>query len=279
MRRYLAWGLVWLTAVGEPRVGKDLERAGRLDDPAIVEASGIVASRQYPGVFWVHNDSGNPPMLFAVRRDGSLIRAYRVEAPNVDWEDIALDNSGHLYLGDIGNNGERLPIRVIHRFDEPDPNGPAEQPLKPTLSSYYGFPPEGRFNAEGLFIDRGRALVVSKRRDGREAEVFAVRLDPPGNLLRPAMPERVAALPGCVEPATGADLSADGSRLAVVTTKAARVYQTGAEGGWLLVATVPFEADGVEAIAWDGLDLVLASEDRSVYRIAEKTWRAGEPAR
>ena len=273
MRRSIVWGMVWFAAVA----GTSLERIGRLDDPAIVEASGIVKSRKHPGIFWVHNDSGNPPVLFAVKADGSLVRSYRVEAPNVDWEDIALDDSGHLYLGDIGNNDKRLPIRVIYRLDEPDPNSAApgsDKPLKPTSASFYGFPADGRFDAEGLFIDRGKAFVVSKRFDGREAEVFAVRLDPPAGMLRPTLPERVASLPGCVEPATGADLSSDGQRLAVVTTKAARVYEPSPSAGWSLIATVPFEEKHVEAICWDGLDLILASEDRSIYRIAEKVWRA-----
>ena len=30
------------------------------------ELSGIVASRKHPGVFWAHNDSGNPLELFAI---------------------------------------------------------------------------------------------------------------------------------------------------------------------------------------------------------------------
>jgi hypothetical protein len=270
MLRSIAWGLAWICLVA----ASPLERVGRLDDPAIVEASGIVKSREHPGIFWVHNDSGNPPALFAVKGDGSLVRSYKVEAPNVDWEDIAIDDSGHLYLGDIGNNGNRLPIRVIYRLDEPDPNSPvAAKPLKPTLATFYNFPANGRFDAESLFIDRGKAFVVSKRFDGKEAEVFAVQLDPPAPLLRPTMPERVASLPECVEPATGADLSPDGKHLAVVSTKAARVYQADSNGGWSLVATVPFDARHVEAICWDGAVLILASEDRSVYRIAEKAWR------
>jgi hypothetical protein len=273
MRRSIVWGLVWLGFVAEP----SLERVGRLDDPAIVEASGIVKSRQHPGIFWVHNDSGNPSALFAVRRDGSLVRSYKIEAPNVDWEDISIDDSGHLYLGDIGNNDNRLPLRMIYRLDEPDPTAPApgvDKPLRPTAASFYGFPDKkARFDAEGLFIDRGKAFVVSKRFDGREAEVFAVRLDPPAPLIRPTLPERVAKLPGCVEPATGADLSPDGQLLAVVTTKAARVYRPEPGDGWSLIATVPFDAKHVEAICWDGFDLVLASEDRSIYRIAEEIWR------
>ena len=273
MRRAVAWGLVWFAVADGPT----MERVGRLEEPAIREASGIVKSRKHPGVFWVHNDSGNPPGLFAVRRDGSLVRSYRVEAPNMDWEDIAADDSGHLYLGDIGNNDARLPIRAVYRLDEPDPTGPLDdKPLKLTSSTYYGFPAGARFDAEGLFVSGGRAFVVSKRLDGREAEVFAVRLDPPATLLRPTMPERVASLPGCSEPATGADLSSDGRRLAVVTTKAARVYEPGPSGGWSTVATVRFDAPDVEAICWDGLDLILASEDRSIYRIAEGVWKAAK---
>lgn len=271
MRRLIAWGMVWFGVVAGP----NLERVGRLDDPAIVEASGIVRSRKHPGIFWVHNDSGNPAVLFAVRRDGSLVRSYPVAIPNVDWEDIATDDSGHLYLGDIGNNDKRLPLRAVYRFDEPDPSQPpGEQPLKATASSFYRFPEGGRFDAESLFVAKNRVFVISKRFDGQEAEVFAISFNPPGILILPILPERVARLPGCVEPATGADLSSDGKRLAVVTNSAARVYTPDAPGGWALVATVGFNAPGVEAICWDGMDLILASEDRSIYRIAESVWKA-----
>jgi hypothetical protein len=270
MRFAIAWGTVWLAIVA----GSGLERVGRLEDPAIVEASGIVRSRKHPGIFWVHNDSGNPPTLFAVKANGSLVRSYRVEAPNIDWEDVATDDSGHLYIGDIGNNGKKLPIRAVYRLDEPDPNVAEEKPLKPTASSHYRFPEGGRFDAEGLFVSDGRCFVVTKRLDGQEAEVFAIKFDPPTTLIRPGLPERVATLPGCVEPVTGADLSSDGKRLAVVTTKAARVYEPDKSGGWSLVVTVGFKASDVEAICWDGMDLILASEDRSIYRIAESVWKA-----
>ncbi len=268
MRRSIVWGMVWLGLAAGPT----MERLGRLEEPAILEASGIVRSRKHPGIFWVHNDSGNPPVLFAVKRDGQLIRSYRVEVPNVDWEDIATDDEGHLYLGDIGNNDNRLPIRAIHRIDEPDPAMPMDEPLKATASTYYRFPEGIRFDAEGLFVAEGRAFVVTKRRDGGEAKVFAIRFDPPGSLLRPTLPEHVATLPGCVEPATGADLSPDGRLLAVVTTKTVHVYEPD-RSGWAIVSTVQYHAPDVEAICWDGPDLILASEDRSIYRIAEEVWK------
>jgi hypothetical protein len=271
MRQLMVWLVVGFGAPDQ------LERLARFDDPALVEVSGIVKSRKQAGIFWVHNDSGNPPTLFAVRLDGSVVRSYRVEAPNLDWEDIATDDSGHLYLGDIGNNDNRLPLRAIYRLDEPDVSlPPTDRPIKANLSTYYKFPPNGRFDAESLFINHGRAFVISKRFDGKDAEVFEIAIEPPSPLLRPGWPERVASLPGCNEPATGADLSSDGQRLAVVTTRAARVYRPDAKGGWSLAGTVAFNEPGVEAICWDGNDLILASEDRSIYRIGEKAWKSSK---
>ena len=164
---------------------------------------------------------------------------------------------------------------MIYRFDEPDPSRPAEMPLKPSTITYYRFATGGRFDAESLFILGGRAMVVSKRFDGGEAEVFAIPLDPPAPLLQPASPERITRLAGCVEPATGADLSADGRRLAVCTVSSARVYVPDGGGGWSLGSTVRFKEPHVEAICWDGDDMILASEDRSLYRISAQAWKAG----
>ena len=48
--------------------------------------------------------------------------------PPIDWEDIAADDEGHLYVGDIGNNGGLLAIRAIYRIDEPNPEKAATAP-------------------------------------------------------------------------------------------------------------------------------------------------------
>src|SRR5262249_42704530 len=87
-----------------------LESMCRFDPRASREASGIVKSRRHSGIFWVHNDSGNAPLLFAVRADGRVVRRFRLAIPNLDWEDIATDDHGHLYLGDIGNNSGLLRV-------------------------------------------------------------------------------------------------------------------------------------------------------------------------
>src|SRR6516165_5300997 len=129
-----------------------LEPLGRFEAGMIPEASGVVKSRRYPGIFWVHNDSGNAPLLFAVRADGRIVRRFRLAVPNLDWEDIAIDDQGHLYLGDIGNNSGLLRVRTIYRLDEPDPSSPEggdrDPPLPATQTVAYALPPSNRFDAE-----------------------------------------------------------------------------------------------------------------------------------
>lgn len=243
-------------------------KVGRLDEPEIREASGLVKSRRHPGIFWTLNDSGNRATLFAVRADGSSAGKFPVAALNIDWESIAIDDSGHLYVGDIGNNDGRLPIRAIHRVAEPDPNRPAVGKAVIERSTYYRFAPGERFDAEALAIVGEKALIVSKRLDGGLAELFELPLKA-ASPLDPVAPRRLGALEGFREPATGADLSPDGTRLAVCSYEVARVYRKNAEGTWRPVETARFEhlrRAGIESIAWDGDDLLLAGENRDVFR-------------
>src|ERR671913_266090 len=63
---------------------------GRIKADSLVEASGLVASRRHPGVYWTHND-GSDGVLHAVRRDGSVVARMRVDTKFDDWEDVAVD--------------------------------------------------------------------------------------------------------------------------------------------------------------------------------------------
>ncbi len=264
--------LLFLTTQDEPA---RMVVSGRMDSPALREPSGIVKSRQYPDIYWVHNDSGNAPMLFAIRADGSLVQAFRTSVMNVDWEDIATDSEGRLYIGDIGNNFGLLPVRVIYRLNEPDPNQPAEEALSVPLASYYRFPDGDRFDAEALVIRGNQALIIAKRLDGRAAEVYALPIDPPSPLIRPALPTHVATLPGFTEPVTGADLTSDGRFLAVCGLDVVRVYEILEDPPWKLVGEYRFRVnDQVEAICWNGADLRLCGEQGGVYFLPLEAWRA-----
>src|SRR5688500_9950833 len=79
-------------------------RAGTIEAKALSESSGLAASRKHEGVFWSANDSGNDPVLYAMTGEGASVAEFPVDATNTDWEDLATDDAGHLYVAGVGNN-------------------------------------------------------------------------------------------------------------------------------------------------------------------------------
>jgi hypothetical protein len=138
---------------------------GNLNTFDVWEASGLIASRQNPGVLWSHNDSGYPGTVFAFFTNGTLLARWTV--PGVfsgDFEDIAVGpgpspSYQYIYLGDIGDNFlARTSIRIL-RFPEPGvdhfhsdapPQGYVPRWEEITLSYPAG---DGPYNCEGMFVD------------------------------------------------------------------------------------------------------------------------------
>lgn len=199
-------------------VTKPSFRIGTIQSEAIPESSALVASRAHPGVYWTLNDSGNPPALFAITREGELIRAYTVAAKNVDWEDLAIDDAGHLFIADTGNNNRDRKEVQVYRVDEPDPRAPLQgqlAPLRVTKSWRLQYPDNKPFDCESLFVMKDSGYVIPKRRDGSIAQILRFGLASGSNRATPL--EHVCDLPGVRAPVTAADISADGKRLAVLT--------------------------------------------------------------
>src|SRR5688572_17490148 len=99
---------LWNVA-GKPRLpGRPAEQkaveVGEIDSKRVAESSGIVESRRHAGVYWTHNDKGNAAVIYAIRRDGEMVGQFKVDAKNDDWEDISIDDDGHLYIARTGNN-------------------------------------------------------------------------------------------------------------------------------------------------------------------------------
>jgi len=148
--------------------------AGSVSIPGLAECSGLISSRNNDRVLWAHNDSNNPPQLFALDTQGRLLGTYNLTgAVNTDYEDIAigpgpLPNVSYLYVGDIGDNGEsRSTIRV---YQIPEPAVYARQYTNPPTASMKGVRgitldyPDNAHNAEALFIDplTGDLFIVTK---------------------------------------------------------------------------------------------------------------------
>lgn len=213
-----------------------------LNDRRIHEASGIAASRAAPDTYYIHNDSGNPPLVFQVDRDGRILRTIHLAgARNLDWEDVAMAPRAvpatapatvaaapasvpaaaaaafDVCVADIGDNGARRRTLTIYRFaDAPRAVwGGADESVRATAFTLRL--PDGPQNAEGFAVDplTGDGYLFTKRADGN-ADVY--RLSAPWPADGETILTRVMRIDfGGRRPmetmVTAADISPDGRRL------------------------------------------------------------------
>ena len=260
-------------ATSAPQPAAALVACGRLDAPVLDECSGIVASRRYAGVFWVHNDSGDRARFFAVDGGGGLLAVVVVDgARNVDWEDIAVDDSGHVYLGDVGNNLNERRDLVVYVVDEPDPRsspGPLHVPVQRRLPFRFpdqeAYPDSARFNfdCEGLCWSAGWLYLLTKHRSDTATTLY--RLDPgrAGEQAAVRLGTR-----GLGSPVTSADASPDGRLLAVLTYRHVFLFERPASGDDPLAGRrwrLSIEAGQCEGICFDGDRLMVTNEQRGIY--------------
>ncbi len=247
------------------------EPIARIEHPDVVECSGIAASRQYDGIFWIHNDSGNGPYIFAVKLDGSVVAKIRIDGAScIDWEDIATDDEGHLYIADIGNNLQVFPQRTIYRIKEPNPLDPTVESATVTARYKYKFP-EDRFDAEGLIARDGYLWLVSKQR-GSTGSLYLLERNK-GTKWKPSKqaPLRIVG-------ATGADVSRDGKLLAVCNGRVLQVYvldEAGLPQQGVEPLAVRFPNCAAEAVCFTGEDLILVTEPGAIYRVTMDQLKAG----
>jgi len=281
-----------------------VQPVARVEHPPITEMSGIVASRRYPGIFWVHNDSGDLPRIFAIRADGSIVHPgsrYLSQAPtgharpvpifpgvaiepaaNRDWEDIATDGK-NLYIADVGNNGNARRDLAVYVVPEPNPESATTARVATRIPIAYPdqaeFPPRAAkpFDCEALFWRRGKLYFVTKHRTatgGADVSASLYRLDT-RHLDVPNLLTKVDTAKDLGGWVTAADVSPDGRYLAVLTqapSQAIWVFDANAKGDRMLSAPIKrFEFRGgvqCEAIAFDGNDrLIFTNEQRSIFRV------------
>lgn len=254
-----------------------------ITDERMSEISGIAASHQHPGIFWVHNDGDNAAELYAIDAQGEHRATLRIAGlRNVDWEDLAAfewKGKHYLLIADIGDNGGlrlELPLRVI---EEPPVLADARVPVAWSVRFRW---PDGPRDSESVAVDarEGAVYLVSKKRV--PPELFRVALIPGERPVQIA--ERVGLLAGIEQPTdddlrrnpvygryrsqiTSADISADGSHFAALNYLRVYVWSRDAAGWGRAVSRSPRVVDfpwipQAEALTFDrnGQSLWISSE-------------------
>lgn len=258
----------------------ELTPCAKITCSQINEASGIVKSRRWDNVYWVHNDSGDKARIFAINREGdAIIPSFAKEwyegisipdAVNVDWEDIACDNAGNLYIADTGNNENMRTDLCIYVIREPFPQ---ETAATSVLKKYFfrypdqkSFPPEKKnFDCEALFWAQDNLYILTKHRSDKNAKLY--RIEMKLGEENPAVLIGEFNIGGRV---TGADCSPDGKKLAVLSYKSVWIFEKPDNSENFFMGkkwTYSYDAKDCEGVCIDGDTIRIVSEDRSIYEI------------
>ncbi|HEY3528233.1 MAG TPA: hypothetical protein VGK78_03720 [Nocardioides sp.] len=131
------------------------DRVFSFDDPAIVEASALVAEN---GLFLTTNDSGDTGRVFAVDDTGRTVGVTHWSDDPTDTEALAPAGNGFVWVGDIGDNlGHRSSVDIARV-----PVGPGDRTVHAT--TYRLTYPDGATDAETLLRDpaTGRLYIATK---------------------------------------------------------------------------------------------------------------------
>jgi hypothetical protein len=196
--------------------GKSLYKVaqtGRLP-VSMSETSGLALSANQEN-FWTLNDGGNPAELYEVNLKGKEISRLKLpKLNNMDWEDLAKDTKGNLYIADVGNNQNQRKDLVIYKVNPKQPDN--YETIRLSYADQRAFPPapnEQNFDCEATVWYKNKLYLFSKNRSktNRFVKLYAVP-DVAGNYV--ATPQDSVYSRAMV---TAADISPDSKTLALLT--------------------------------------------------------------
>jgi hypothetical protein len=249
--------------------------------PEVFEASGIARDPRQADLFWVHNDSGNDPILYAVDTTGALAGQVAITgATSRDVEDLAVAGCAEgwcVYYADTGDNlavhdqiyVHRLPLPAIPSDDAVPPD-----PVSPLMTYVLVFP-GGPRDAESLFVDnaRGELGLVTKGRNG-QVELYVADLATLESVDGPVALNRVGALNVplgdnvSAQYVTSADLSPDGTRLAVRSYTQLFLFSWAGSAAFDTLVT-PATASLIPALEPQGEGVAFTNDGTRMYLASE----------
>ncbi|MCW4467365.1 hypothetical protein OGH69_00140 [Flavobacterium sp. MFBS3-15] len=192
------------------------------NDPGLLEEKGKLDLKEVSGLeyipnsgLWALEDSGNDNKLYTIDEKGNILKTYTVaNAKNNDWEDLASDAKGNLYIGDFGNNDNKRRDLAIYKL-----NAGKYDSIAAKVEFYYpgqkAFPPkksEMLYDAEAFFEHNGTFYIFTKNRSKGFDGSFAMYSVPNAEGRHEA--KLMASLKSCGNynkcAITAADISPDG---------------------------------------------------------------------
>lgn len=139
-----------------------IERIGRIVKD-VKESSGLAQASDT--TFWTHPDGGPESVLHLIDIKGNLLQTINLTLPNRDWEDLAQDDAGNLFIGDFGNNVNTRRDLAVYKLEK------AAMQVTDTISFSYAdqseFPPsytQRHYDLEAFFYHSDSLYLFTKSR-------------------------------------------------------------------------------------------------------------------
>ncbi len=228
----------------------------------INENSGLVKAWQ-DGYYWTHNDGGGNPELYMLNAKGQLFDTLEVKnAINVDWEDLAKDSKGSLYIGDFGNNSNKRENLSIYKRSSSTVEKINFKYLDQTFEK-----DEARvFDCEAFFWFNNSLYIFTKswEKGKKLTKIYKVP-DVVGDYSVPPIDQTILKTP-----VTGADVSPDGSKFALITY--GKIFIYGIENQAINfkkpIKCIKIGKNQTEAIVFENNNkIVFTNEQRKIYSI------------
>jgi len=135
----------------------------------ILESSGISISGV--NLVWSHEDSGNDNKIYGFDTLGNLKRTITISnVSNIDWEDLATDEDGNIFIADMGNNNNIRTDLAIYKIPDPESfssNSVNAEIISVSFADQTAFPPplgDRNFDIESMIWRSGSLYLFTKDR-------------------------------------------------------------------------------------------------------------------
>jgi len=186
------------------------------------EISGITQLPNSSSLYAI-NDSGNSNGVFQLNTQGEIEKEIRIPTTkNIDWEDLAYDQNGNMYIGDFGNNRNDRKDLVIYKISDIKKEHPISEEIHFTLEDQKKFPPKKHhrnFDIEAMIYLKGSLFLFSKNRSSKFNGITKLYKIPATSGMHTA--KLISTYKTCDDPkdcfVTGAAINKDASKIALLT--------------------------------------------------------------
>ncbi len=137
--------------------------------------------------FWGLNDSANQPELYRFNQQGEILQTIRISnAPNIDWEEIAMDEE-RLFFADAGNNlGKRQDLAIYFIYRKDFDLTAKHQSLEAQKIEFF-YPEQETFgyknlttnwDSEAFFIYNNQIHLLTKEWTNKATTHYVIPIDP-----------------------------------------------------------------------------------------------------